>query len=92
MRDGEFDSGRDLASRSHTLTRVLNHLLAANAFTGLAMYDPFTNRSTATITAFDLTGNQVGSAMATVPALGKNVVNLNKLITICQTLLRGKSR
>ena len=57
---------------------------------GIAMYDPFTNPSMATITAFDLTGNQVGSAMATVPALGKNVVNLNKLITNLSNSFEGK--
>jgi hypothetical protein len=45
------------------------------------LYDPDpTNPSTATITAFDLNGNQVGSATATVAANGKNVFNLNNLI------------
>jgi hypothetical protein len=70
--------------------RFLNHVLAANAFTGLAMYDPFTNPSTATITAFDLTGNQVGSATATVPALGKIAVNLNNVITDLPNSFKGK--
>jgi len=70
--------------------RFLNHVLAANAFTGLAMYDPFTNPSMAMITAFDLTGNQVGSAMATVPALGKIAVNLNQVITNLPTSFEGK--
>jgi len=70
--------------------RFLNHVLAANAFTGLAMYEPDTNPSTATVTAFDLNGNQVGSATTTVPALGKNVFNLINLITNLPRSFEGK--
>ena len=70
--------------------RFLNHVLAANAFTGLALYDPDPkNPSTATITAFDLNGNHVGSATATVPANGKNAVNLNNLITNLPSSFEG---
>jgi hypothetical protein len=70
--------------------RFFNHALAANAFTGLALYDPDPkNPSTATVNAFDLNGNQVGSATATVSPNGKNVVNLNNLITNLPSSFEG---
>jgi len=70
--------------------RFFNHALAANALTGLALYDPDpTNPSTATITAFDLNGNRVSSGTATVPASGKNAINLNNLITNLPSSFEG---
>lgn len=59
----------------------LKHALAINAFTGLALFAPGTNPSTVVIDAFDLNGNQVGSANVTVPPNGKNIFNLNTVIT-----------
>ena len=61
--------------------RFIKYKLAANAFTGIALYDPSTTDANATVTASDLNGNLVGSATVTVPALGKTTVNLNQLVT-----------
>ena len=68
----------------------INHVLAANAYTGISMYDPDTAAAGVTITAFDLNGNTVGSATATVPALGKTIGNLNQLITKLPSSFEGK--
>jgi hypothetical protein len=61
--------------------RFSNYIFAANAFTGIALYEPGSNAATATVSANDTSGKLVGTAMLTVPALGKATANLNKLIT-----------
>src|SRR5215813_11620178 len=68
----------------------INHVFSANAYTGISMYDPDTAAASATITAYDLNGNTVGSAAATVPALGKTIGNLNKLIPTLPSSFQGK--
>jgi hypothetical protein len=61
--------------------RFSNYIFAANAFTGIALYEPGSNAATAMVSANDTSGKLVGTAMLTVPALGKATANLNKLIT-----------
>jgi hypothetical protein len=61
--------------------RFSNYVFAANAFTGIALYEPGSNAATAMVSANDLSGKLVGTATLTVPALGKTIANLNKLIT-----------
>jgi hypothetical protein len=68
----------------------INHVFAANAYTAISMYDPDTTAAAATITACDLNGNTVGSATATVPALGKTIGNLNVLIPTLPSSFEGK--
>ena len=68
----------------------ISHVIAANAYTGISMYDPDTAAAGVTITAFDLNGNKVGSATATVPALGKTIGNLNQFITTLPSSFEGK--
>lgn len=60
--------------------RFTRYKFAANAYTGIALYDPSTTDATAMVTANDLNGNVVGSATVNVPALGKTTVNLDQLL------------
>jgi hypothetical protein len=66
-----------------------NFVFAANDFTGIAMYNPNSNAAVAMVSASDSTGKQVGTAMATVPAGGKNTANLNQLITNLSNSFEG---
>jgi hypothetical protein len=68
----------------------INHVFAANAYTGISMYDPGTTAAAATITAYDLNGNTVGSTLATVPDLGKTIGNLDKFIPTLPSSFQGK--
>jgi hypothetical protein len=69
--------------------RFSKYKFAANAFTGIAFYDPGTADATAMVTASDLNGNLVGSATVSVPALGKATVNLNQLVTDLSVSFEG---
>jgi hypothetical protein len=67
-----------------------NYVFAANAFTGIALQGGGSS-ATATVSAYDLTGNQVGSATATVPANGKYTANLNQLLTNLPSSFEGSA-
>ncbi len=66
-----------------------NYVFAANAFTGIALQNGGSS-ATATVSAYDLAGNQVGSATATVPA-GKYTANLNQLLTNLPSSFEGSA-
>jgi hypothetical protein len=69
--------------------RFTSYKFAANAFTGIAFYDPTTTAATAMVSANDLSGKLVGSATVTVPALGKTTLNLNQLLTNLPSSFEG---
>jgi len=64
-------------------------VFAANANTGVALYGPGSSSATATVTAYDASGNQVDSGTTTVPSLGKSILNLNQLLTKLPNSFQG---
>jgi len=67
-----------------------NYVFAANAYTGIALFNPDVNIATATISAFDLAGNPAGSAITPIPPQGKTTLNLNQLLSSLPSSFQGK--